>query len=85
MLCELHGINRELDVHVAFDFATAGGLESLCSKTPATASRGLELLQQALVIDVEAQGLRGGVEIGPIDEERDLITSEGILLSRKYS
>ena len=33
----------------------------------------LKLLQQALVIDVEAQSFRRRVEIGSIDEERDLV------------
>src|SRR5262249_6043321 len=31
---------------------------------------GAELFQQPLVVDVEAQPLGGGIEVGPVDEER---------------
>ncbi|KTE93912.1 hypothetical protein FE68_15760, partial [Staphylococcus aureus] len=33
----------------------------------------LKFLQKALVIDIEAQSFRRRVEIGPVDEERDLV------------
>ncbi len=36
----------------------------------------LEFLQEALVIDVEAERLGGCIEIGAIDEERDLVGIE---------
>jgi hypothetical protein len=50
-------------------------------------SPALEFLEEALVVDVEAQCLCGCVKIGAVDEERDLFTSSsnmrfpGVLLS----
>jgi len=33
----------------------------------------LELAQQALVVDVEADGLGGGVKVGAVNKERNLL------------
>jgi hypothetical protein len=32
-----------------------------------------ELVQQLLVVDVEAEGLGGGIEVGAVDEQRDAV------------
>ena len=113
MLGELHGIDGELDVHVALDLAAAGGVDKLLGRlgddgvavviepVDQRADRGkflilddrgvverpqqrptaLEFLQKALIIDVEAESFRRRVEIGPIDEERDVIASKSHLMS----
>jgi hypothetical protein len=38
----------------------------------------LELAQQALVVDVETERLGGGVEVGAVNEQRDLLGGYGI-------
>ena len=105
MLGELHGIDRELDVHVALDLAAAAGVDEFLGRLgddgvavvvepvdqrtdrriflilddrgvverAQQRAAALEFLEQALVVDVEAERLGGRVEIGAIDEERDLV------------
>ena len=102
---ELHGIDRKLDVHVAFDLAAAGlvdeflgrlgddGVAVVVEPIDQRTDRGillildhggvierahqiaarLEFAQQALVVDVEAEGLGGGVKIGAVDEQSNLL------------
>ena len=100
---EFHGIDRKLDVHIAFDLAAAGlvdeflgrlgddGIAVVIEPIDQRPDRGiflilddrgviegadqiaarLELAQQPLVIDVEAERFRRGVKIGAVNEERD--------------
>ena len=100
---EFHGIDRELDVHVALNLAAAGLVDEFLGglgddriavvvepidqranrgiflildhggviERPYQVTARLEFQQQPLVVDVEAQGFGGGVEICAVDEKRD--------------
>ena len=115
---DLHGIDRKLDVHVAFDLAAAGLVDEFLGRLGDDAvavvvepvdqrpDRGiflildhrgvieraqqiaarLEFAQQPLVVDVEAERLGGGVEIGAVDEESDffLLGSHDCLVLLSY-
>ena len=109
---ELHGIDRELDVHVALDLAAAGLVDEflgrlgddgvavvvepidqradrriflildhggVIERAQQIAAR-LELAQQPLVIDIEAQRFGGGVEIGAVNEQSDFFDLCGPLI-----
>jgi hypothetical protein len=105
VLGQAHGIDGQLDVHVALDLASPEGVRELLGRLghhqvavvvepvdqrpdgrvllvlgqrrivlrahelPLAA----EQRQQALVVDVEAQGFGGGVEVGAVDEQRDAL------------
>ena len=102
---ELHGIDGELDVHVALDLAPPGQVDELLGRLgddgvavvvepvdqrpdrgvflvldqggiierPHQVAARLKFVQQAFVIDVEAKRLGGGVKVGAVDEQRDLL------------
>jgi hypothetical protein len=100
---QAHGVDRQLDVHVALDLAPARGVGELLGwlrhhriavvvepiyqrangrvflvfdqgRVVERANQMAllpEQLQEPLVIDVEAQGLCGGVQVGSVDKECD--------------
>ncbi len=101
----LHGIDGKLDIHVAFDLASAGLVDELfgrlgddgvavivepidqrpdrriflildhrgvVERADQIAAR-LELAQQALVIDIEAERFGGGVKVGAVNEQGDFL------------
>ena len=106
---EFHGIDCELDIHVAFDLAAAGLVDEFLGglgddriavvvepvdqranrgiflildhssviKRPYQVTARLEFQQQPLVVDVEAQGFGGGVEICAVDEKCDFFAFYG--------
>ena len=100
---EFHGVDGELDIHVAFDLAAAGLVDELFGRfshdrvavvvepvdqrpdrgkflildnggvieRPQQIAARLKLAQKPLVIDVKAERLRGGIEIGTVNEQRE--------------
>src|SRR5665213_3521312 len=105
MFGEFHGIDRELDIHVALDLAAARGVDEFLGRLGDDGvavviepvdqgtdrrvflildDRGvierayqraatLEFLEQAFVVDVETECLGGCIEVGAVDEERNLV------------
>jgi hypothetical protein len=100
---KFHGVDGELDIHVAFDLAAAGLVDELFGRfshnrvavvvepvdqrpdrgkflilddggviqRPQQIAARLKLAQKPLVIDVKAERLRGGMDIGTANEQRE--------------
>ena len=99
----IHGVDRELDVHVALDFTPSGGVDEFLRRLrhhritvvvepvdqaddrgiflivdqgrviegSNQASLALEFLEKTLVVDIESESFRAGIEICPVNKQGD--------------
>ena len=109
MLGKFHGIDREFDVHVAFDLAASARVDEFLGsfgndgvavvvepidqrangrvflifddgsvvECAEQGSPALEFLQQALVVDIETEGLGGRIKVGAVDKQRNFAGRRG--------